>query len=371
MKLYLKTNVYDAAMERIRWLYNEFPNVICGVSGGKDSTVILHLCLQVARELNRLPVTVMWIDQEAEWQSTVDQVKRMMYQPGVNPRWYQMPFKLFNATSVSDHWLHCWDPGAKDKWIHPQVDISIKENVYGTDRFHELFKAIIDYEYPGEKACYIAGVRTEESPTRFMTLTWPPKYKWVTWANVLNKKLGHYTFYPIYDWSYQDDWKCILDNGLSYSENYDNQYRYGIPVLAMRVSNVHHETAIHDLFYLQEIEPETYERLVDRLEGIDMAAKMGKAQYFPSSLPYMFSHWREYRDYLLKNLITDASWVKRFETMFAYDDATLGEDLGELKYKAHIGSILTNDWEGVKLTNFRHLTKVDRIRKLRRAEAAC
>lgn len=234
------------------------------------------------------------------------------------------------------------------------------------DRFHELFRAIIDVEYPAEKACYIAGMRTEESPTRFMTLTYYAKYKWVTWGRILNKKLQHFTFYPIYDWSYQDVWKYIADNKLPYSQSYDYQFRYGVKVNAMRVSNVHHETSIHDLFYLQEIEPETYERLVTRLEGIDMAGKMGKHQYFPSELPFMFKDWREYRDYLLVSLITDPKWLSNFRTMFAYHDKTLGEDTGVLKYKAHINSILCNDWEGVKLTNFTTGHGIDRIRKRRR-----
>ncbi len=31
MKIYSKQNVFDAALERIRWLFDEFPNVVVGV----------------------------------------------------------------------------------------------------------------------------------------------------------------------------------------------------------------------------------------------------------------------------------------------------------------------------------------------------
>jgi predicted phosphoadenosine phosphosulfate sulfurtransferase len=53
MKIYNKQNVYDAALERIRYIYDEFPNIIVAFSGGKDSTVILELSLIVAKEKNR------------------------------------------------------------------------------------------------------------------------------------------------------------------------------------------------------------------------------------------------------------------------------------------------------------------------------
>ena len=43
MKMYLNKTVFDAAKERISWLFDNFENVIVGVSGGKDSTVVLNL----------------------------------------------------------------------------------------------------------------------------------------------------------------------------------------------------------------------------------------------------------------------------------------------------------------------------------------
>ena len=326
-------------------IFDEFPNVIASVSGGKDSTVIFHLCLQVAREKGRLPLTVFWLDQEAEWQATVDQVTEWMTHPDVRPLWCQFPFKLFNATSTEDHWLHCWDPAVQDRWVHPQVDISLKENVYGTDRFHDLFAPILRHEFPG-KSCCIAGVRTEESPTRHMGMTYYPKYKWITWGKRFDAK--HYTFYPLYDWAYTDVWKSILDNQWSYNKLYDALYRYGTQVMDMRVSNVHHETAVRSLFFLQEVEPETYERLVQRIHGIDMAGKMGHDQYFVHALPLMFSSWREYRDYLLEHLIDNPVWRQHFHVWFTKFDE-MGVDLSVKEWCGMVNAILCNDWEGVKL----------------------
>jgi hypothetical protein len=52
-------NVFDAALDRIRWLFDEFDNqvMVCN-SGGKDSTVVLELALMVAKERACLPLHV-------------------------------------------------------------------------------------------------------------------------------------------------------------------------------------------------------------------------------------------------------------------------------------------------------------------------
>ena len=227
MKIYLKENVWDAALRRIRWLFDEFPEIVVGVSGGKDSTVVFNLSLMVAREKKRLPLKVMFLDQEAEWQATVDQVRLIMTNPDVKPFWYQIPFKLFNATSATDHWLMCWDDSKKDLWMHPKEAYSLKENHYGTDRFADMFTQILAKDFPA-KTVYIAGVRCEESPSRFIGLTQAVTYKGETWGKILSRPRQQFTFYPIYDWSFSDVWKAIHDNGWHYNALYDSMFQYGV-----------------------------------------------------------------------------------------------------------------------------------------------
>jgi len=353
VKIYGKQNVFDAALDRIRWLFDEFPNIIVSISGGKDSTVVFHLALQVAREKNRLPLKVLWLDQEAEWQATVDAVRAIMEHPDVQPFWYQMPIRLFNATSTIDHWLDCWAPDKKGQWMRPKETYSIHENTYGTDRFSELFDAVIAKDQPPNTA-NIGGVRTEESPSRAVGLTHQATYKWATWGKALSrgKGLNQYTFYPIYDWSYLDVWKAIHSNGWSYNRIYDVQHQYGVGTRDMRVSNVHHETAVGHLFRMQEIEPDTYERLTQRIGGIDTAGKLGKTDYFVRELPFMFRDWPEYRDYLCEKLIANPVWRARFAKKFVAMDALYSAELGPILYRAQINAILTNDWEFVRLNGW-------------------
>jgi predicted phosphoadenosine phosphosulfate sulfurtransferase len=281
-----------------------------------------------------------------------------------------MPIKLFNATSTEEQWLKCWDPEAEDRWMRPRVPYAYTENKYGTDRFNALFGAIVAKEFPTTPTCYLAGVRTEESPTRFIGLTSTRTYKWITWGAQLNTKLSHYTLYPIYDWSYTDVWAAIHKNGWEYCSIYDAYYNYGVPTRNMRVSNVHHETAVNSLFHLQEIEPETYVKLTQRLKGVDMAGKMGKADYFPKELPFMFASWAEYRDYLVDKLI-DPEWQDKFKDKFAKDEEMYGDTpVASAMYGVHVASVLTNDWEFIKIKNWEATGEPYGIRRKKRGLAA-
>jgi len=364
MKVYLKQNVFQAALERIRFLFDEFENIIVNISGGKDSTVCLNLALRVAKEKNRLPLTVLFIDQEAEWQIVIEHIRTIMYDTDdVEPRWLQVPIKLFNSTSYDEPWLYCWDPEKENDWIREKESISLKENIYGTERFAQMFSKFMLKEFPHNKACYIAGVRAEESPARYVTLTSIEKYKHITWAKTLNKKREHFTFYPIYDWSYTDVWKAINDNSWPYCQLYDLMYQYGVPVRDMRISNVHHETATRSLYFLQEIESDTWDALTKRLHGINTAGKMKQDAFRVSDLPYMFESWREYRDYLLDKLVTDSAIKKRYAEKFEkmdrkYRDLRYGDSL----FKAEINTILANDYHFTKLNNWERSPSIHSFR---------
>lgn len=350
MKIFLQQTVREKALERINFLFDEFDNVIIGMSGGKDSTVTFELSLAVAKERGRLPLKVMWIDQEGEWQGTVDYVKEVMYRKDVEPYWLQIPMVMTNNASSYDRYSYCWKEG--DNYLHPKDPISIKENTFGTDRFHELFGAFLKKTFPKEKACYLSGVRAEEAPKRLMSLTSQITYKDVTWGKKFSG--NHYTFYPLYDWSYTDIWKCINDDGFKYNRVYDELYRHGVSVRDMRISNLHHETAVQNLLLVQEIEPKTWERLADKIAGANTIKHLDKNSFTcPRELPPMFYSWSEYAEHLTENIVQEKKYRDLIlNQVLTYRKYILNPQIERDFYRVVINTILSSDWDCTKLINF-------------------
>jgi len=354
MKTFNDQSVFEASLDRIRYLFDEFPNIIVAFSGGKDSTVVFNLAMIVAREKHRLPLRVAWIDQEAEYQATVDYTRSIMYRSDVHPMWFQIPIQISNTTSPTEQWLQVWEENAE--WIRPKDSISIKKNVYGTHRFYDLFTRILAYHFPASPACIIGGVRSEESPSRHGSLTNQATYKWITWGKIQNKAWNQYTFYPVYDWTYTDVWKSIHDNAWEYNKMYDHFYQYGVPIRDMRISNVHHETAIRHLYMLQELEPATWNALTKRLQGVNTAGT-GKKDFFsvPKKIPWMFESWHEYKDYLLANLVVDPEIAVLFRERFAGIESRYNKGnplVNDSLYREMAVSIVANDYHMVKFKNW-------------------
>lgn len=352
MKIYSKENVHTEAIKRINRLFDEFENVVVGFSGGKDSTVCLNLTLMVAEQRNRLPLKVVWVDQEAEWQGTADYCEEVFADKRIEPMWFQIPMTWYNNLSSTEKYIHIWQKDKKH--IRQQSDISIKDNVYLDFGFNELFERIFKIHFPDQKSCYISGVRTEESPKRLMSLTSALTYKDITWGKKLNEKLGHYTFYPIYDWSYGDVWKFIFDNDIKYNRIYDALFSHGVKVRDMRISNLHHETAIQNLLLIQEIEPDTWNKVAERVDGSNAVKHLkGSAFKCPKELPYMFKSWKQYAIHLAENMIDDDEFIARMNKEIKnHKKYMITNDVYIAFYRTIINTILSQDFDWTKFNNF-------------------
>lgn len=346
MKLFLQDNVYEAALKRMEWIFNEFENIVVCISAGKDSTALLGLTVEVAEKLGRLPVKAMFIDQEDEWQYTIDYMRLLKKDPRIELYWFQCPVLETNAANHNDQYLCSWDPAKRDKWMREPEPGAITGDIPAIHKYADEFKGILaeggNMIFNNEWHCKLGGVRAEESLARLAATTYARCYKDVTWGKMEMKGVS---LYPLYDWATSDIWTYIAKKHLPYNRIYDLYFNYGVRRDQMRVSSLHHETAYRALFMLQELDRKTYDAMCKRLDGVSTLSQM-QDDCDIKKLPEMFTSWKEYRDYLLEHLI-------RPDLQDIFRKRWQGQDDDEW-YICHCQEVMANDTVGTKNGNMRN-----------------
>lgn len=329
-------DVLTATLKRIAYLFDNYDNISLSFSGGKDSTVLFHLVNEEAKRRDRKFI-LYFQDQEAEYQGTIDMVEWAMNQPNVIPLWYQVPIFMTNAASQQQLFLWAWGEG--EEWVREKNKIAIHSiDVKYPKRFHKFNLWIgQNLNKLKGKSVSIIGLRAEESPDRrFVMFGEDNDLFW------LRRKNNPHKAYPLIDWKYTDVWKYIIENSFKYNKIYDKMYMLGGNLKFFRVSNLVHEKAFRCLTELQELEPETYDKLERRLHGVHTAAIYGKENlvYSIKTLPESFKSWKEYKEFLMNSIHPDLKHI------FEYQWTRLKDVNDEDCYKYMVKRILLCDWEG-------------------------
>ena len=332
-----KENVLVAVKKRISLLFDNYDNIQLAFSGGKDSTVLFHLVNEEAKKRDRKFI-LYFQDQEAEYQGTIDLVEWAMSQPNVIPQWYQVPIFMTNAASHQQLFLWVWGDG--ESWVREKNPLAIQKlDKKYPKRFYKFNLWVAQQNRKNFEGSFVSiiGLRAEESPDRrFVMFGEDSELFW------LRRKTEPHKAYPIIDWSYTDVWKYLVENNLKYNKVYDKMYMLGGNLRYFRVSNLVHEKAFRCLTDLQELEPETYDKLEQRLKGVHTAAMYGKENliYSIKELPSQFKTWKEYKDFLLSSIHPD---LKR---IFDYQWSRFGDTDDVQANKYMVKRILLCDWEG-------------------------
>ncbi len=273
-KKYLDQNVFDAACERVAYAFDQCSKIYVSFSGGKDSTVMLHLVAAEARKRGR-KFGLLFIDLEGQYNCTIELVKKCFatYSDCTIPYWVALPIHLRNAVSVYEtHWK-CWDQNKKEAWIREPDQQGI-----GDESFFPFFHNGMEFEEfvpefgkwfaKGEKCACFVGIRTDESLNRFRTINSQKKER-------LNDKPFTtlvidqvYNFYPIYDWRTEDLWAYQGKNPkLPYNRLYDLMHKAGLTIHQMRICQPYGDDQRRGLWLFHLIEPETWSRVVARVNG--------------------------------------------------------------------------------------------------------
>lgn len=312
-KIYQDINVFDAAKQRVAKVFNDFEQVYVSFSGGKDSSALLQLTIEVAKEMGKLPVNVLVVDMEAQYRHTIEFVERMANLPEVNMYWVCLPIHLRNAVSQHQtHWI-CWDEDAKENWVRP---LPTHPSVISDVNYFPFFRKAMEFEefvpafgewFAGDKltACLV-GIRSDESLNRFRTIVSTKKVRWddQCWTTRLTDNL--YNAYPIYDWRTEDVWTAHGKQKWDSNKTYDLMYMAGVPMSQQRLCQPFGDDQRSGLWLYKILEPETWALLVGRVAGANFggryATKSGNV-LGNNHITLPEGHtWQSYSEFLLDSM---------------------------------------------------------------------
>jgi len=279
LKIKLGKTVLEAAQERISYTFDNFERVYLSFSAGKDSTVMLHLVAAEAIKRNR-KFGLLLIDLEGQYKLTISHALEAFeeYKEIIEPYWVCLPIHLRNAVSVYEpHWV-CWEKDKKDIWIRQPPENSIIDLKYfpffryGME-FEEFVPEFGKWYAQGKTCACFVGIRSDESLNRYRTIASKSKisFNGKQWTSKIIEQV--YNIYPIYDWKTQDLWIWHSKNReKTYNRLYDRMHQAGLKLSQMRICQPYGDDQRRGLWLFHLIEPETWSKIVYRVNGANGGA---------------------------------------------------------------------------------------------------
>ena len=283
-KARLGVNVWEAALDRMREVYQQFDHVVVSFSGGKDSTATLHVALEVAHEdPARLPLRVVFFDEECISYQTEDYVRRVARRPDVDLEWYCLPVQHRNACSPEQPYWWPWAPEDVDLWVRPLPPEALTRlegfPLEPPAARMSIPKAGPTLLHPFERYGHTAqllGFRSAESLMRARALAWPRER-----SHVVPTDAPHVAnVYPVFDWSKEDVWTAPATFGWDTNATYSVMEMAGIPHHSQRCAPPFGEEPIRDLWMWAECFPELWERMCERVPGASAAARYSRTELY-------------------------------------------------------------------------------------------
>jgi predicted phosphoadenosine phosphosulfate sulfurtransferase len=338
---YLKENVYDALLERLHFLFEEFDNLYLSFSGGKDSGLLLNLVLDYKNKY--YPDKILGVfhqDFEAQYTVTTEYVERTFerIKDQVEPYWVCLPMATRTALGSYEMYWYPWDDTKKDSWVRemPQKDyvISLDRNPIVTYRYRmhqedlaKQFGRWYCMAHNHKKTVCLLGIRADESLQRYSGfLNRKYGYKGCCWISRQFKNV--WCASPLYDWSVSDVWHANYLYGYDYNRLYDLYYMAGLKPSQMRVASPFNDYSKDALNLYRVIDPEIWVRLIGRVQGANFACIYGKTKamgYRGVTLPEGHT-WKSYTMFLLDTLPKRLrnNYVKKFNTSIRFWHETGG-----------------------------------------------
>lgn len=278
-KIRLNINVYAAAIERVKYTFDNFKRVYLSFSAGKDSTVMFHIVADEARRRG-VKFGLLIVDLEGQYKLTIEHMEAMIaeYSDVTDLYWVCLPLHLRNAVSVYEPFWLCWDNEQKENWIRQPNEKSITDINYfpffktGME-FEEFVPEFGEWYSQGELTACLVGIRTDESLNRFRTIASDKKIKFKNKQYTTKVTDSVFNVYPIYDWSTEDIWIYHAKNrDKRHNELYELMHKAGLSISQQRICQPYGDDQRRGLWLFHLIEPETWAKVVSRVNGANSGA---------------------------------------------------------------------------------------------------
>jgi len=340
-RVYKSVNVYDAAIGRYKYIFENFNKIYLSFSGGKDSGVMLNLLIDYMRSNNiTKKVGIMVMDNEANYEMSLEFMHSILEKnlDILDVHWVCLPITLPCTVSSYEVDWKCWGVDDVDRWVRPmpkhEYIVNMDNHKYDFFRvgmnYDEFWDKFGEWYSQGEACACLIGIRTDESLNRFRAIM--NSKKKTHGKKMWTKKNGEnvYNVYPIYDWKTNDVWLSAYKFDWDYNKLYDVFYKAGVPVGSMRVASPFMSEAKSSLSLYKVIDPHIWARLCARVGGANFVATYGKQLTYKSfSLPKGHT-WKSFVKFLLKTLPEQSSenFKNRFIQSIVYW-ARVGRGLDE------------------------------------------
>lgn len=310
---YLEQNVYDASVERIRYILDNFKKVYVSFSGGKDSGVMLNLVIdELRKNYPNRKIGLMILDNEANYTLSLEFMHRMMdaNRDILDIYWCCLPITLPCTVSSYEIDWQCWGVNDKDRWIRPMPTNDYIVNInnhkfpffYENIGYQEFWDNFGEWYSEGEDCACLIGIRTHESLNRWRAIV--NENKQTHGGHLWTKRNTDHTYncYPIYDWRTEDIWIANEKFNWDYNKLYDVFWKAGLSIYKMRVASPFMSESKSSLNLYRVIDPHVWATLCARVNGANFVATYGKQlNYHSFTLPKGHT-WKSFVKFLLDTL---------------------------------------------------------------------
>ncbi|MCZ7478809.1 phosphoadenosine phosphosulfate reductase domain-containing protein [Micromonospora sp. WMMC273] len=299
----LDQDVYTLALERTAYVFDQFDHVVVSFSGGKDSTAVLQVALEVAhshpRFARHLPLRTVFFDEEAIPYETEQYVRRISQRDDVALEWYCLPVRHRNACSRTEPYWWPWAPEARDKWCRPLPPEAITE-LAGFPTWPPMdrlsipnLNGLLVPAHLGNVAM-LMGIRAQESPNRRRAVKLHKVDNFIIKFDEGTSQGNVYKAYPIYDWMTSDVWTAPALHGWDYNRAYDLMEMAGVSAFSQRCSPAFGEEPIQRLDTYAKCFPDVWAMMAERLPGVGAALRYARTELYgfgtrpekPAGLPW-------------------------------------------------------------------------------------